>query len=131
MSTTTDLYAPAGRHFARLELADRQRYEAWLLDQGVNRVAEEIAVERGLEGMPAAYFVDGFVGRPAAVSNPRKDGLEPVFREGRRAKSEKGMAQRIRAAAADLRTQEGYSLDDWLEAEYQFRPVPWRSAFGG
>lgn len=34
MSTTTDLYTPAGRHFARLEQADRQRYEAWLLDQG-------------------------------------------------------------------------------------------------
>ena len=129
--STTELYAPAGRHFARLELADRQRYEAWLLSQGVRQVAEQLAEEKGLSGQAAAYFADGFVGRPAAVSNPRKDGMEPVFREGRRAKSEKGMAQRCRAAAAALRTQEGYSLDDWLEAEYQFRPVPWRSAFWG
>jgi len=131
MSTTTDLYAPAGRHFARLEMEDRQRYEAWLLECGAQKVAEEVAAERGLEGLAAAYFADGFNGRPAAVSNPRKDGMEPVFRDGRRAKAEKGMAQRIRAAAAELRAQEGYSLDDWLEVEYQFRPVPWRSAFGG
>ena len=129
--STTELYAPAGRHFARLEQADRQRYEAWLLAQGVRQVASELAAERGLEGMAAGYFVDGFVGTPAAFSNPRKDGMEPAFREGRRAKSEKGMAQRIRAAAADLRAQEGYSMDEWLETEYQCRPVPWRSAFGG
>lgn len=129
--SVVELYAPAGRHFARLEQADRQRYEEWLLAQGVNRVAEEIAVERGLEGLAAGYFVDGFVGRPAAVSNPRKDGMEPVFREGRRARAEKGMAQRIRAAAADLRAQEGYSLDDWLDVAYPCSPVPWRSAFGG
>lgn len=131
MSTTTDLYAPAQRHFERLEQADRQRYEEWLLAQGARAVAEETAAERGLEGLAAGYFVDGFVGTPAAFSNPRKDGLEPVFRDGRRAKSEKGMAQRIRAAAAALRTQEGYSMDSWLEVEYQCRPVPWRSAFGG
>lgn len=130
MSTTStaELYAPAQRHFARMELADRQRYEEWLFAQGVRQVAEQLAAERGLEGMAAGYFVDGFVGRPAAVSNPRKDGMEPVFREGRRARAEKGMAQRCRAAAAALRTQEGYSMDAWLGMEYQFRPVPWRSA---
>ena len=126
-----ELYAPAGRHFSRLEQEDRQQYEKWLLAQGGNQVAEEIAAERGLEGMAAEYFVDGFNGRSAAFVNPRKDGMEPVFREGRRAKPEKGMAQRIRAAAAALRAKEGYTLDDWLEIAYPCSPVPWRSAFGG
>ena len=126
-----ELYAPAGRHFFRLEQEDRQHYEKWLLAQGVNQVAKEIAAERGLSGMAAEYFVDGFNGRSAAFVNPRKDGMEPVFREGRRAKAEKGMAQRIRAAAAALRAKEGYALDDWLEIAYPCSPVPWRSAFGG
>lgn len=126
-----ELYAPAGRHFARLELADRQRYEAWLLECGAQKVAEEVAAERGHEGLAAEYFEAGFNGCNAAVVNPRKDGLEPVFRDGRRAKNERGMAQRIRAAAADLRAQEGYSLDDWLDVAYPCSPVPWRSAFGG
>ena len=126
-----ELYAPAGRHFSRLEQEDRQEYEKWLLAQGGNQVAEEIAAERALEGMAAEYFVDGFNGRSAAFVNPRKDGMEPVFREGRRAKAEKGMAQRIRAAAAALRAKDGYALDDWLEIAYPCSPVPWRSAFGG
>ena len=127
----TDLYAPAGRHFSRLEQADRQRYEAWLLEAAARSVAEEAAAERGLTGKAAAYFVDGFAGLSAAVADPRKDGMEPVFRDGRRAKAEKGMAQRIRAAAAEIRGQDGYSMDKWLEIEYQCNPVPWRTAFGG
>lgn len=126
--STAELYAPAQRHFARLEMADRQRYESWLLQCAAQKVAEEVAAERGLSGMAATYFEAGFAGCNAAVVNPRRDGMEPVFRAGRRAKSEKGMAQRCRAAASALRTQEGYSLDDWLEVEYQFRPVPWRTA---
>lgn len=126
-----ELYAPAQRHFARLEQEDRQRYESWLLDQGARVVAEQLAAERGLSGQAAAYFADGFNGRPAAVSNPRKDGMEPVFREGRRAKSEKGVAQRCRAAAAALHAQDGYSMDDWLDIAYPCSPVPWRSAFLG
>ena len=126
-----ELYAPVGRHFSRLEQEDRQHYEKWLLAQGVNQVAKEIAAERGLSGMAAEYFVDGFNGRSAAFVNPRKDGMEPVFREGRRAKAEKGMAQRIRATAAALRAKEGYAMDDWLEIAYPCSPVPWRSAFGG
>ena len=126
-----ELYAPVGRHFSRLEQEDRQHYEKWLLAQGVNQVAKEIAAERGLSGMAAEYFVDGFNGRSAAYVNPRKDGMEPVFRDGRRAKAEKGMAQRCRAAAAALRAKEGYSMNDWLEIAYPCRPVPWRCAFGG
>ncbi len=126
-----ELYAPVGRHFSRLEQEDRQHYEKWLLAQGVNQVAKEIAAERGLSGMAAEYFVDGFNGRSAAFVNPRKDGMEPVFRDGRRAKAEKGMAQRCRAAAAALRAKEGYAMDDWLEIAYPCSPVPWRSAFGG
>ena len=126
-----ELYAPAGRHFSRLEQEDRQHYEKWLLAQGVNKVAKEIAAERGLSGMAAEYFVDGFNGRSAAFVNPRKDGMEPVFREGRRAKAEKGMAQRFRATAAALRAKEGYAMDDWLEIAYPCSPVPWRSAFVG
>ena len=126
-----ELYAPVGRHFSRLEQEDRQHYEKWLLAQGANQVAKEIAAERGLSGMAAEYFVDGFNGRSAAFVNPRKDGMEPVFRDGRRAKAEKGMAQRCRAAAADLRAKEGYAMDDWLEIAYPYSPVPWRSAFGG
>lgn len=126
-----ELYAPVGRHFSRLEQEDRQHYEKWLLAQGVNQVAKEIAAERGLSGLAATYFVDGFNGRSAAFVNPRKDGMEPVFRDGRRAKAEKGMAQRCRAAAAALRAKEGYAMDDWLEIAYPCSPVPWRSAFGG
>lgn len=126
-----ELYAPVGRHFSRLEQEDRQHYEKWLLAQGVNQVAKEIAAERGLSVMAAEYFVDGFNGRSAAFVNPRKDGMEPVFRDGRRAKAEKGMAQRCRAAAAALRAKEGYAMDDWLEIAYPCSPVPWRSAFGG
>ena len=126
-----ELYAPVGRHFSRLEQEDRQHYEKWLLAQGTNQVAKEIAAERGLSGMAAEYFVDGFNGRSAAFVNPRKDGMEPVFRDGRRAKAEKGMAQRCRAAAAALRAKEGYAMDDWLEIAYPYSPVPWRSAFGG
>ena len=122
-----ELYAPVGRHFSRLEQEDQK----WLLAQGVNQVAKEIAAERGLSGMAAEYFVDGFNGRSAAFVNPRKDGMEPVFRDGRRAKAEKGMAQRCRAAAAALRAKEGYAMDDWLEIAYPCSPVPWRSAFGG
>ena len=126
-----ELYAPVGRHFSRLEQEDRQHYEKWLLAQGANQVAKEIAAERGLSGMAAEYFVDGFNGRSAAFVNPRKDGMEPVFRDGRRAKAEKGMAQRCRAAAAALRAKEGYAMDDWLEIAYPYSTVPWRSAFGG
>ena len=126
-----ELYAPVGRHFSRLEQDDRQQFEKWLLAQGANQVAEEIAAERGLSGMAAEYFVDGFNGRSAAFVNPRKDGMEPVFRDGRRAKAEKGMAQRCRAAAAALRAKEGYAMDDWLEIAYPCSPVPWRSAFRG
>ena len=126
-----ELYAPVRRHFSRLEQEDRQHYEKWLLAQGANQVAKEIAAERGLSGMAAEYFVDGFNGRSAAFVNPRKDGMEPVFRDGRRAKAEKGMAQRCRAAAAALRAKEGYAMDDRLEIAYPYSPVPWRSAFGG
>ena len=126
-----ELYAPVGRHFSRLEQEDRQHYEKWLLAQGVNQVAKEIAAERGLSGMAAEYFVDGFNGRSAAFVDPRKDGMEPVFRDRPRAKAEKGMAQRCRAAAAALRAKEGYAMDDWLEIAYPCSPVPWRSAFGG
>lgn len=130
-ATTAELYAPVNRMYGRLEREDRERYEAWLLAQGVRVVAEEVSTERGLDGKASGYFVDGFTGRDAAVSNPRAEGMEPVFRGGRRAKAEKGMAQRCRAAAAALRSKDGYSFEDWLQMAYQVRPVPWRMPFPG
>ncbi|WP_313569361.1 hypothetical protein [Comamonas terrigena] len=129
--TAAELYAPAGRMYARMEQADRQRYEAWLLAQGVHEVALNVAADRCSTEKAAAFFVDGFTGRDAAVSTPRAEGMEPVFREGRRAKGEKGMAQRCRTAAAALRSQDGYALEDWLQMAYQTRPVPWRMSFPG
>lgn len=113
-----ELYAPVGRHFSRLEQEDRQHYEKWLLAQGVNQVAKEIAAERGLSGLAATYFVDGFNGRSAAFVNPRKDGMEPVFRDGRRAKAEKGITQRCRAAAAALRVQYPFTEPSTLCISY-------------
>lgn len=125
-TTTAELYAPANRMYSRLEREDRERYEAWLLVQGVRVVAEEVTVERGLEERAAAYFIDGFTGRDAAISNPRVDGMEPAFREGRSARQVKGIAQRCRAAAAGLRAKEGCTFEDWLQIAYQVRPVSWR-----
>lgn len=127
----TELYAPVNRMYSRLEKEDRERYESWLLTQGAHEVAKQVAIERCNDEKAAAYFVDGFTGRDAAVSNPRAAGMEPVFREGRRAKAEKGMAQRCRAAAAALRSQKGYSFEDWLQIAYQVRPVPWQMPFPG
>ena len=101
----TDLFAPLERAHEKQVRAEAIEYEKELFAHGVAAVAQEVAVERGLEGMAAEYFVDGFNGRSAAFVNPRKDGMEPVFRAGRSARQAKGVEQRCRAAAAALRVQ--------------------------
>ena len=127
----TELFAPLERAHEKQVRAEAIEYEKELFAHGVAAVAQEIAEDRALAGVELQMFVAGFCGVPASVANPRKQGLEPVFRDGRRAKAEKGMAQRCRAAAAALRAKEGYAMDDWLEIAYPCSPVPWRSAFGG
>lgn len=108
-----DLLAPLARAYEKQDQADRAKYEEWLLALGTAKVAEEVAVDRGLTGAAAEQFCNGFRGVSAAWANPRAQGLEAVFRDGRKAKDEKGMSQRSRAAAAQLRTNNPYS--GWTE----------------
>lgn len=126
-----ELYAPINDMYDRLEHDDRKEYEKWLLSQAAFSVAHAVAAERGYADQAATFFVDGFTGCSAKHSNPRSAGMEPVFRDGRRAKDNTGVAQLCRASAAALRGQDGHQFEDWLQIKYQVRPVPWRMPFGG
>lgn len=117
-----ELFAPMGRMYERLEKEDRARYEKWVFAVGVRVVAEEIAKDRGLSGRAFGYFVDGFTGVHAAFSNPRQDGMGPVFREGRMARQGKGIANRCRAAAEIARTHEKCSFRYWIAHPWIAQP---------
>ena len=131
VSAVTMLYGPIVDRYKKLEQADRQRYEEFLHAMGTQVIAEQVVADRGLTGEAARFFVMGFIGVNAAIANPRAKGMEPVFRDGRRAKAEKGIEQRIRASAVALRSDGQYSFEGWLKFAYQTNPVPWMQAFPG
>lgn len=101
--TTAELFAPALRAYAKEEHEAGVAHEQSLLAMGTAVVAEQVAEEKGLSGIEQEMFVLGFRGVHALIANPRKHGLEAIFRAGRAAKNDQGIAQRCRAAAVALR----------------------------
>ena len=59
--------------------------QADCVERGRRVAAQKIAAERGLAGRAAEVFADGFCGVSAKWTDPRAEGLEPVFRAGRAA----------------------------------------------
>lgn len=109
--TLVELFEPLGRAYDREDQRQQAQYEAEMLAMGLEQVAHQVAAERGLTDEPAQQFAMGFMGTHAAAATPRIHGLEPVFRQGRKAKEEAGMGQRSRAAAAQIRGK--YSFKEW------------------
>lgn len=71
--------------FREREQEAADEFNAECTAHGRRAAAEEIAAARGLIGRDAELFADGFCGVAAKWANPRKEGREPIFREGRRA----------------------------------------------
>lgn len=107
--TLAELFEGVNREYRKREERCRARYETALHEAGVWRVAQAVAQELGLQGREAYQFSAGFCGVPARAADPRAEGLEPVFRQGRKARSEKGVAERCRAAEANLRSTFTYT----------------------
>lgn len=118
-----DLMASRLRQEKRLELADRELYEADLLRAGSYGVGAELATERGLVGDAADMFAKGFAGEAAKIANPRALGLEPVFRDGRNAKNGSDAQRRVRAAAHGLRA--GYPFSKFAAQKYYYTVTPY------
>ena len=119
-----DLMAAGLRQEKRRELADREEYEAELTRAGQYKVGAELASERGLVGDAAEMFAKGFAGELAKIANPRALSLEPVFRDGRKAKTGSEEQRRIRVAAHGMRAD--YPFSKFAELKYQgVRPIPY------
>lgn len=114
-----------GRERAR----DEAEYEDRLLMLGREHVGRELAAEMGLAERAAHFFVQGFAGVPAVLANPRAQNMEPIFRAGRKTLQEKGVAQRIRAAAAAIRAE--WAFADFQAEKYHCRPVPYETSVRG
>lgn len=118
-----DLIVAGLRREKRRELADRDEYEAELMRAGAYQVGAELAAERGLFNDAADMFAKGFAGESAKIANPRALGLEPVFREGRKAKNDHEAQRRVRVAAHGLRA--GHPFSEFADSKYQCRPIPY------
>ena len=118
-----DLMAAGLRQEKRRELADREEYEAELMRAGALQVGFELAAERGLAAKAAEMFARGFAGESAQIANPRALGLEPVFRDGRRAKDDREVQRRVRVAAHGMRAD--YTFSKFAELKYQYGPIPY------
>lgn len=74
-----------GQIFAARESEAEQRFTADCAQYGRQAAAMQLAAAVGYEGRHAEMFIAGFVGASAKHVNPRAEGLEKVFREGRAA----------------------------------------------
>ena len=128
----TELYSAVSEQYDRHERADRARWEKWLMSCALGLIADEAARAADLVGDEARCYAQGFAGVHAKIANPRALGLESVFRAGRQARQAKGGEQTIRARAAQLRSEPGYSFIEWVRnVAYPVSPAPWERSFRG
>lgn len=94
-----------GQSYAESDRLKEEAKEQEFQAKGRMLAGEEAAKSLGLEGSEAWFFAAGFAGVSAKVANPRKEGLEDVFRQGRQAYSTREGQKAARAAAVRIRSQ--------------------------
>lgn len=118
-----DLMLSLLRQEDRAEARDRAEYESELARCALHKIGAELASERGLTDAAAEMFRLGFAGECAKVANPRAQGLEPIFREGRKAKNCADVSRRVRVAVHGIRSNSTFK--DFAESKHGYHPVPY------
>lgn len=91
------------RMFERAEKERADRFNAECLEYGKRQAGISAAAAAGYVGRDAEIYADGFAGVPAKITDPRKEGKESIFREGRRYRGTQEGQRLIRVEAVRAR----------------------------
>lgn len=91
------------RMFDNAEKERADKFNANCMAYGKWQAALQAAAAAGYVGRDAEIYADGFSGVSAKLTDPRKEGKESIFREGRRARGTQEWQRVIRVEAVKAR----------------------------
>lgn len=100
-----DGYTQLARAAEKDEKIDADAFNARCESMGREAAGQALAEVAGHVGIAAHYFVLGFCGASAKACNPRAEGMEQAFRDGRLARNTPDGQRAARAAAVAARRE--------------------------